>query len=263
VSSELNDVKLELVNYSKAIKNGVDGQRQTARIEVSKAIQRYSPENEQLNKKLKLLADTIDKIHQYLARGQAAGILTERELRHMHKRLVKGTKIVLQPSATYTTSTHGHVTTYTTDEFGRLQTIKFDITGIRKGSRIASSTDTTVIGKLGVDGDIGFHLVGDQFNGSNYYPNLVPGNGKLNGSSGGYYKVESAWRKGFDKGKNIRDVTVLLGYENDNAELRPIEFALTFYVGANKFKVTFQNNGNDLDKLTQDIVSRISEIANS
>lgn len=46
--------------------------------------------------------------------------------------------------------------------------------------RQANSDDTTPIGKLGVPSDVGFHLVGDQFLGAKYYPNLVPANDHLN-----------------------------------------------------------------------------------
>ena len=65
---------------------------------------------------------------------------------------------------------------WTTDSLGRVTKAegKVDLT---PHGRKTNGVTTTEIGKEGKQGDIGFHLIGDQFNGPINRVNVVPGNG--------------------------------------------------------------------------------------
>ena len=157
-----------------------------------------------------------------------------------------GARIVLRSDTTYTVTTFGQAATFTTDGKGRLATVNFNITTLRPGDRLANPNDTSQIGHLGVDGDVGFHIIGDQFCGSNYYPNLVPGNGDLNKyNSGAYGKLEALWKTALGNGKNVTNVVVGLDYPNpvttDRDNLRPAQFTVAFTVDGQRFRVALPN----------------------
>ncbi len=118
--------------------------------------------------------------------------------------------MVLQPEAKYRITRSGTTAEYLTNEFGQLDRVKFDILELRpegKANRLADGPDTTPIGKLGKIGnvdirynDVGFHLLGDQFYGAEFYLNLVPANYDLNDPfdnaiGGGFGQLETWWRQ--------------------------------------------------------------------
>jgi hypothetical protein len=151
------------------------------------------------------------------------GVLTETQLKKLKTQLKNAARIVLKPDETYFIGTGQHRATYRTDGQGRLQSVSFSIAtqaggGIRPANtRASTSWDTSYLGYsggngLGRKGDIGFHLMGDQFYGSEYYPNLVPGNSNLNGSGGAFGTLERLWSTAAENGKRVNDVTIDLSY---------------------------------------------------
>ena len=175
------------------------------------------------------------------------GLLTEFQLKVLKLRLVDGERTVLKPNATYTIVTAGHSATFKTNKEGQLLSVSFSLNpGSTKptGTRLATSGDTRPIGQLGLKGDIGFHLEGDQFYGSNYYPNLVPGSSVLNKyNSGGFGQVEYAWATALGHDLAINNVKITLSYAVNN-KLRPISFDLSFRIDKRPFVIRFDNNSS-------------------
>jgi hypothetical protein len=168
----------------------------------------------------------------------AATELTEDDLRELRRRLKAGQAIVLRPNTNYRV---GDVV-YSTDSRGRLATARYRI---NQGSvkptnspRTASSKDTSVIGNLplALSNDIGFHLLGDQFYGSKYYPNLVPGDDNLN--VGAFATLEGLWKKAAREGKTV-DVDITLIYGTN--DLRPEVFQIHFTIGDREFSINLRN----------------------
>lgn len=104
------------------------------------------------------------------------------------------------------------------------------------GDRTATSSDTTAIGRLGIAGDVGFHLLGDQFGGAEFYPNLVPANEKLNNPL--FLSLETFWKKVAESGKTI-SVELQLGYTSN--DLRPDFIRVDFVIDSLPFPFRFKN----------------------
>ena len=91
--------------------------------------------------------------------------------------------------------------------------------------------------------------MGDKFYGSEFYPNIVPGNGNLNVSAFG--TLEGLWQTAAENGKRVNDVTIGLSYPPNN-NLRPNLFRIGFTIGGaingERFSVTFENRaGQSID----------------
>ena len=90
-----------------------------------------------------------------------------------------------------------------TDSSGRVMKASGKVRLNKADGRSGTDGVSTVkIGKEGEDGDIGFHLIGDQFDGPTNRLNVVPGNGKRvdpkgkpNLNQGQYARFESAVKK--------------------------------------------------------------------
>jgi len=124
----------------------------------------------------------------------------------------------------------------------------------RLGARVARSGQTVPIGRLGESGDVGFHIVGDQFNGSAYYPNLVPANGALNAypfppntptlpdAGGAWGQLEWEWADAASKGKTVDNVIIDLLQYPASSNLRPDLFSVSFSINRRRFEFDLQNN---------------------
>ena len=118
---------------------------------------------------------------------------------------------------------------------------------------------------------VGFHLLGDQFYGSPWYPNIVPGSKvlnaypeKVNGDKaallyvagqylnlvengvrsqvplpGEYGFLEAFWRQAVDQKKTFK-VTEELAYGSDN--LMPRSFQVSFTISSKPFDLYIPNN---------------------
>ncbi len=177
----------------------------------------------------------------------------------LHKCLVGGLRIVLPGSAEFDLQSGK----YHTDEHGRLDKAEVKIEKIQPGGRRGQITRE--ISKLGEDLDVGFHLLGDRFGGSTYYPNVIPANGKsfvdpegerqLNVNLSAYKTLENYWEKALRKGKFV--VTITFDYGTD--DLRPTFITIEFTLTNGPYKFRWPNSEgakidpterNRLDKAT-------------
>lgn len=112
---------------------------------------------------------------------------------------------------------------------------------------------TVKIGKEGQDGDIGFHLVGDQFEAPTNRLNVVPGNGKRvnpsgppNLNQGQYAKFEKAVKEARLAPENVgKDIGIKIStkYNSGNTTSRPDSFVASYKVeGQNTVKFRFKNS---------------------
>jgi len=131
--------------------------------------------------------------------------------------------------------------TWKTDSQGRVVEASGKVDLTRADGR--SGTDgvgTTEIGKEGQAGDIGFHLIGDQFNGPTNRLNVVPGNGVRvdpngppNLNQGQYAKFENAVKKALEDPANVgKDVEIRITpqYRRTNDSARPDQFEASYRV---------------------------------
>lgn len=78
-------------------------------------------------------------------------------------------------------------------------------------------------------GQVGFHLLGRQFGGSQFFPNVVTGSGGLNAfPNGGYGAVEDLWAQAVRNGKTV-DVVIDLAYSR--YRFRPSRFVINSTIG--------------------------------
>ena len=137
--------------------------------------------------------------------------------------------------------------TWKTDEKGRVieASGKIDLESLN-GRKGIDGVSTTAIGKEGQTGDVGFHLIGDQFGGPTNRLNVVPGNGKRvdpdgppNLNQGAYAKFEKAIKKARNDPNNIGkdiEVKVVPVYNSYNKTNRPDYFEAEYRIGNDKRK---------------------------
>jgi len=136
-----------------------------------------------------------------------------------------------QPHTSYTYNGH----TYTTDAAGRSATVKGKLEHKPHGRHGASLQ--TKIGNEGRKHDVGFHLIGDQFNGAINRLNVLMGNGKPirgkpNLNTGSFKQIETIWRKALDAGKEV-EVKLRPVYDTDSK--RPDRFEISYKIGKGKW----------------------------
>jgi hypothetical protein len=185
----------------------------------------------------------------------------------MQKALSSDTKpeqcvsIVLRPNSDYylpNSSAH-----YFTDHKGRLQRVEFNLQGnsLRRGPK----DNTTWVGKLGVDKDVGGHMIAKQFNGQNKFPNLVPMNATLNSypyegySGGGYGRMEAIWAQALTHNRNVSNVSVTLNYSTN--DFRPDSFRIKFTIRGHEFTLTFENSAAALSPQQEQLLDAALEAA--
>jgi DNA/RNA non-specific endonuclease len=92
------------------------------------------------------------------------------------------------------------------------------------------------IGKEGAPTDVGFHLIGDRFNGPTNRLNVVPANGKPLGdglpnlNQGAYKRFENQIAKLAADPHNAVDVRIMSRYDGGNLTTRPDEFTVAYRV---------------------------------
>ena len=111
---------------------------------------------------------------------------------------------------------------------------------------------TVLIGKEGEIGDIGFHFIGDQFDGPTNRLNVVPGNGKRidpnlppNLNQGAYAKFERKVKEvRLDPNNDGKDIEIKIKprYSKSNQTNRPDDFIASYKVAGEKpIKYKFKN----------------------
>lgn len=94
----------------------------------------------------------------------------------------------------------------------------------------------TAIGKEGEPTDVGFHLIGDRFNGPTSRLNVVPGNGKPltdglpNLNQGAYKRFENQVAKLASEPNKTVDVRIQVKYNTTNMTTRPDGFIASYRV---------------------------------
>ncbi len=130
--------------------------------------------------------------------------------------------------------------TYETDEQGR--TIVAE--GFFDGSKPAGNRKSIgpKIGHEGIEGDIGFHLIGDQFGAETNRLNIVPGNKILNNNSAGNFgAIENMLAKEYDAGNAVM-FQVKPVYNEGNLTNRPDSFEVFYQVNDGpQHNITFVN----------------------
>ena len=134
-----------------------------------------------------------------------------------------------EPNTTYQSGTYS----WTTDAEGR--TVQAEGTvELTPAGRDNALQDK--IGKEGEPTDVGFHLIGDRFNGPTNRLNVVPGNGKPltdglpNLNQGAYKRFENQVAKLAEDPNNTVDVRVQPHYDPSNMTNRPDGFVASYRV---------------------------------
>jgi RHS repeat-associated protein len=96
----------------------------------------------------------------------------------------KDTRLILAPYTKYTLSNYpgraANGAVYTTDSLGRIAEVDFVVQQIKPSGMREDPKSELGAALGGVATDVAFHLLGDQFYGSPYYPNIIPGDGTFN-----------------------------------------------------------------------------------
>jgi filamentous hemagglutinin len=93
------------------------------------------------------------------------------------------------------------------------------------------------VGKCGLDGDEGGHLIASIFNGPGEKLNLVPMDGNLN--KGAWKQMENTWAKALSEGKEVK-VNIQPSYIDDG--IRPDKFYVEYTIdGGRPIAETFRN----------------------
>ncbi len=140
-----------------------------------------------------------------------------------------------------------------TDNLGRVTeasgTVRLDALDGRAGT---DGISTSVIGKEGQPGDVGFHLIGDQFGGPTNRLNVVPGNGARvnpngppNLNQGQYGKFERSMKRAaqdpLNAGKNV-EVRISPQYGRGNTTSRPDQFEASYRVESGEWETFIFTN---------------------
>ena len=123
---------------------------------------------------------------------------------------------------------------WATDANGRVSQVEGQLV-LKPHGRTGQSLQTK-IGNEGLDSDVGFHLLGDQFDGPINRLNVVQGNGKpVNGlknlNTSAYAKLERLWKKELAAGNSVK---VKINTSYSGSSVRPDEFSVWYQVGNNR-----------------------------
>jgi hypothetical protein len=123
---------------------------------------------------------------------------------------------------------------WTTDASGRVAQVEGQLV-LKPHGRTGQSLQTQ-IGNEGLNSDVGFHLIGDQFDGPINRLNVVQGNGKpINGlknlNTSAYAKLERIWKQELVAGNPVK---VRINTSYSGSSVRPDEFSVWYQVGNNR-----------------------------
>ncbi|WP_416188729.1 DNA/RNA non-specific endonuclease [Pseudoalteromonas carrageenovora] len=148
-----------------------------------------------------------------------------------------------KPNSTYVHGDHS----WKTDDKGRVIEASGKVKLQKADGRAGTDgVSTVLIGKEGEIGDIGFHLIGDQFDGPTNRLNVVPGNGKRidpnlppNLNQGAYAKFERKVKDvrldPVNAGKDI-EIKIKPKYRKSNQTNRPDQFEVSYRVGGGELE---------------------------
>jgi hypothetical protein len=135
--------------------------------------------------------------------------------------------------------------TWATDARGRTKSVAGTVS-LGKGGR--NSSLTAKIGKQGITGDIGFHLIADSLGGPTNRLNVLPGNGmpspgKVNLNQGEWSRMENKIREALG-GQSPSTVEVHIEplYKDANVTTRPDEFVVELKIDGQPFEYKWSNS---------------------
>jgi len=120
---------------------------------------------------------------------------------------------------------------YETDELGRVETVHANL-DLGKGVRTKHQGE---VGKMGLEGDEGGHLIGTRFKGSPEGVNLVPQDMNLNRSD--WAKMENEWADALKSDQEV-EVVIHTIYNDGN---RPLGFYVYDTIGSEEHERYFTN----------------------
>ncbi len=115
--------------------------------------------------------------------------------------------------------------TYKTDKYGRPESVQSKVELKDLDTTARNYYQQCKIGKCGIDGDEGGHLIATKLGGPGEAINLVPQNFNLN--RGEWKKLENEWGKAAVDGKKV-DIDIQLKYTGDNK--RPDSFEVRYVI---------------------------------
>ncbi|MCG8317040.1 MAG: DNA/RNA non-specific endonuclease [Pseudomonadales bacterium] len=142
---------------------------------------------------------------------------------------------------------------WTTDDRGRVTSAEGTVDLTNHQRQTTDGVTTTTIGREGITGDIGFHLIGNQFNGPINRVNVVPGNGRpvdlpdgthLSNLNQGRYasEFENRIRELASDPNNTVEIRIEPIYRRGNDTMRPDEFFTAYRVnGGDWVENSFMN----------------------
>ncbi len=125
---------------------------------------------------------------------------------------------------------------YKTDKHGRVESVTSTVSDQDLDTTARNYYQQCKIGKCGVDGDEGGHLIATKLGGPGEAVNLVPQNFNLN--RGEWKKMENEWGKAAVDGKKV-EIDVQLKYTGDSK--RPDSFEVTYSIDGVPYERTFKN----------------------
>jgi hypothetical protein len=124
---------------------------------------------------------------------------------------------------------------YHTDELGRLKQVEAEL---KLDTLDRNTYQQLKMGKQGIEGDEGGHLIASILNGSGEKINMLPMNANLN--RGAWKQMENKWVKALKEGKTVK-VKIEPLYEGTN--LRPDSFNVSYSIdGGRLTEETFKNS---------------------
>lgn len=149
-----------------------------------------------------------------------------------------------EPNTTYQFGNYA----WSTDEQARIVHVEGKVKLKKHGRKTTDQVTTTAIGKSAdaQPGDVGFHLIGDQFDGPINRLNVVPGNGvsfgELKSLNLSAYK---SWEKDIAVlAQTHDDVTIRIKakFNKSNGTTRPDVFEVAYHTGDGKWQKTLLRN---------------------
>ena len=119
---------------------------------------------------------------------------------------------------------------YDTDHLGRV--VRVEAT-LKLDTLDRNTYQQLKVGKQGIEGDEGGHLIASILNGSGEKINLLPMNSNLNRSL--WKKLENGWAKSLQEGKTVK-VKIEPVYQG--TDIRPIKFKISYSIDNGRFMQT-------------------------
>ena len=126
--------------------------------------------------------------------------------------------------------------TYKTDKYGRPESVRSSVELKDLDTTARNYYQQCKIGKCGIDGDEGGHLIATKLGGPGEAINLVPQNFNLN--RGKWREMERQWGIAASEGKKV-EISIKLEYIGDAR--RPDRFLVSYKIDGVEYTVPYKN----------------------